>query len=104
MKQYWVYMMTNRNKTVIYTGITNDLKRRVQEHKDKKGGSFTKRYNINMLVYYESFGSIYDAIAAEKKNQSRLQGQKDCINRKSQSILERFILLEDCFTAFAMTY
>ena len=60
-------MMTNRNKTVIYTGVTNDLKRRVQEHKDNKGGSFTKRYNINMLVYYESFNSIYDAIAAEKK-------------------------------------
>ena len=60
-------MMTNRNKTVIYTGVTNDLKRRVQEHKDNEGCSFTKRYSINMLVYYESFGSIYDAIAAEKK-------------------------------------
>jgi putative endonuclease len=67
MKQYWVYMMTNRNKTVIYTGVTNDLKRRVQEHKDKKGCSFTKKYNINTLVYYESFGRIYNAIAAEKK-------------------------------------
>jgi putative endonuclease len=41
--------MTNRNKTVIYAGVTNDLKRRVQEHKDQKGGSFTKRYNVNML-------------------------------------------------------
>ena len=41
-------MMTNRNKTVIYTGVTNDLKRRVQEHKDKKGCSFTKRYNLNL--------------------------------------------------------
>jgi len=48
MKQYWVYMMTNRNKTVIYTGVTNDLKRRVQEHKDEKGISFTKKYNINI--------------------------------------------------------
>jgi len=40
--------MTNRNKTVIYTGVTNDLKRRVQEHKDEKGISFTKKYNINI--------------------------------------------------------
>ncbi len=50
MKQYWVYMMTNRNKTVIYTGVTNDLKRRVQKHKDKKGCAFTKKYNVNILV------------------------------------------------------
>ena len=70
MKQYWVYMMTNRNKTVIYTGVTNDLKRRVQEHKNKKGSSFTKRFNITKLVYFESFRRINDAIAAEKKIKS----------------------------------
>ena len=76
MKQYWVYMMTNRNKTVIYTGVTNDLKRRVQEHKDKKGSSFTKNYNITTLVYYESFNRIYDAIAAEKKIKSGSRAKK----------------------------
>ena len=59
--------MTNRNRTVIYTGVTNDLGRRVQEHKAKEGSSFAKRYNVTMLVYYESFRRIYDAIAAEKK-------------------------------------
>lgn len=69
-------MMTNRNKTVIYTGVTNDLKRRVQEHKDKKGSSFTKKYNITTLVYYESFGRIYDAIAAEKKIKSGSRAKK----------------------------
>lgn len=69
-------MMTNRNKTVIYAGVTNDLKRRLQEHKDRKGGSFTKKYNINMLVYYESFSRIYDAIAAEKKNKSGSRAKK----------------------------
>ncbi len=68
--------MTNRNKTVIYTGVTNDLKRRVQEHKDKKGSSFTKKYNITTLVYYESFSSIYDAIAAEKKIKSGSRAKK----------------------------
>jgi len=76
MKQYWVYMMTNRNKTVIYTGITNDLRRRVQEHKDKKGSSFTKKYSITTLVYYESFSRIYDAIAAEKKIKSGSRAKK----------------------------
>ena len=69
-------MMTNRNKTVIYTGVTNDLKRRVQEHKDKKGSSFTRKYNITNLVYYESFNRIYDAIAAEKKIKSGSRAKK----------------------------
>jgi len=69
-------MMTNRNKTVIYTGVTNDLKKRVHQHKDKKDCSFTKRYNIATLVYYESFGSIHDAIAAEKKIKSSSRAKK----------------------------
>ena len=76
MKQYWVYMMTNRNKTVIYTGVTNDLRKRVQAHKDGKGSSFTKRYNIIKLVYYESFSRIYDAIAAEKKIKAGSRAKK----------------------------
>jgi putative endonuclease len=76
MNQYWVYMMTNRNKTVIYTGVTNDLRRRIQEHKDKKGCSFTNRYNITILVYYESFNRIVDAIAAEKRIKSGSRAKK----------------------------
>ena len=69
-------MMTNRSKTVIYTGVTNNLRRRVRQHKDKKGCSFTKRYNITMLAYYESFSRIYDAITAEKKNKSGSSAKK----------------------------
>lgn len=67
MKQYWVYMMTNQNNTVIYTGVTSNLAKRVQAHKDKKGGLFTSRYNIRKLVYYAEFERAYDAIAAEKR-------------------------------------
>ncbi len=67
MKEFWLYMMTNFNRTVIYTGITNNLARRVWEHKNNKGASFTSRYNVSKLVYYERFNDIYDAIAAEKK-------------------------------------
>ncbi len=51
-KQYFIYIMTNRNNTVLYTGVTNDLKRRVYEHKEKLIEGFTKKYNINKLVYY----------------------------------------------------
>ncbi len=69
-------MMTNLSKTVIYTGVTNNLRRRVRQHKDKKGCAFTKRYNINTLVYYESFSRIYDAIAAEKKIKSGSRAKK----------------------------
>jgi putative endonuclease len=76
MKQYWVYMMSNPNNTVIYTGVTNDLKIRVQQHKLKKGAAFTSRYNVTKLVFYESFNRINDAIAAEKRIKSGPRAKK----------------------------
>ena len=69
-------MMTNPSNTVIYTGVTNDLKRRVWEHKNKKGSGFTSRYNITKLVYYEGFPRITDAIAAEKKIKAGSRAKK----------------------------
>ena len=60
-------MMTNTNDTVIYTGVTNNLEKRILQHKNKKASSFTSRYNVTKLVYYEPFNRIHDAIAAEKK-------------------------------------
>ena len=66
-KQYYVYIMTNKNNTVLYTGITNDLKRRVYEHKEKLAEGFTKQYNITKLVYYEVFQDSYHAIQREKQ-------------------------------------
>ena len=59
--------MTNKNNTVLYTGITNNLKKRVYEHKEKVIDGFTKRYNINKLVYYEIFQDSYNAITREKQ-------------------------------------
>jgi putative endonuclease len=59
--------MTNRNNTVLYTGITNDLKRRVYEHKEKLVDGFTKKYNIIKLVYYEVFEDPENAILREKQ-------------------------------------
>ena len=72
-------MMTNHNNTVIYTGVTNDLKRRVAEHKNKRGSSFTSRYNVNKLVFYERFERISDALSAEKKIKSGSRAKKNKI-------------------------
>jgi putative endonuclease len=66
-KRYYVYIMTNRHNNVLYTGVTNDLARRVYEHKSGEVGGFTSRYKINKLVYYEAFDSIDEAITREKR-------------------------------------
>ena len=66
MKTYYVYIMASLSK-VIYTGVTNNLERRVAEHKHKTNPGFTSRYNVNRLVYFETFGEIMDAIAREKQ-------------------------------------
>ena len=66
-KYYYVYMMTNKNNTVLYTGVTSDLKKRCYEHKEKLVEGFTKRYNINKLVFYEVFRDAYSAITREKQ-------------------------------------
>ena len=63
----WVYMMTNPAKTVIYTGVTNDLARRSYEHEQGGGGAFTRKYNCKILVYAEWFDDIRDAINEEKR-------------------------------------
>ena len=63
---YYVYMMTNKYDNVLYTGVTNDLKRRVGEHKSHLIDGFTKRYNICKLVFFQEFSSSVDAISAEK--------------------------------------
>ena len=59
--------MTNKNKTVLYTGITNDLKRRIYENKEKLVKGFTKKYRINKLIYYEVFRDVGTAILREKQ-------------------------------------
>ena len=66
-KQGYVYIMTNINNTVLYTGVTNDLLKRVFEHKEKLIEGFTKKYNVTKLVYYEIFDRIQEAIEREKQ-------------------------------------
>jgi len=66
-QQSYVYIMTNRYNTVLYTGVTSDLKKRAWQHKEKLADGFTKRYNVTKLVYYEVFHDIRDAITREKQ-------------------------------------
>ena len=66
-KNFFVYIMTNKNNTVLYTGVTNNLIRRVYEHKEKLIEGFTKKYNCSKLVWYEIYNDSYNAIAREKQ-------------------------------------
>ncbi len=64
---YYVYLLTSQNNRVMYVGITNDLKRRVYEHKNKLLKGFTEKYNINKLVYYEQTNDVITALNREKE-------------------------------------
>ena len=84
-RQYYVYIMTNKNNTVLYTGITSDLKRRVYEHKEELVEGFTKRYNITKLVYYEIFSDANSAIIREKQIKAGSRKKKiDLITRMNK--------------------
>ncbi len=76
MKTYYVYILTNYTNKVLYIGVTNNLIRRIYEHKNKIIDGFTKKYNINKLVYYEVFNRANDAIVAEKKLKGWLREKK----------------------------
>jgi putative endonuclease len=66
-KTYHVYMLASRRNGTLYLGVTNDLSRRVYEHKRKVLPGFTSRYNVHMLVWYESYNDIQEAITREKQ-------------------------------------
>jgi len=81
-RQYYVYILTNKSNNVLYIGVTNDLIRRIFEHKNKLVDGFTKKYNLAKLVYYEATNDIESAIAREKqlKNWHR-EWKKNLINQ-----------------------
>ncbi|MGD8457396.1 MAG: GIY-YIG nuclease family protein [Anaerolineales bacterium] len=80
MKEYYVYIMASRSKT-LYTGITNDLERRVYEHENKLIPGFTSKYNIKKIVFYESTTNVGEAIKREKQI-------KGWLRRKKVSLIE----------------
>ena len=65
--RYYVYLLTNKNDKVMYVGVTNNLERRVHEHKTKMVPGFTEKYNVNKLVYFEETHDVLGAIAREKE-------------------------------------
>lgn len=70
------YIMSNKRRTVLYTGMTNDLIRRVFEHKSHIVKGFTRKYNCDDLLYYELFGTPMEAIAREKQIKGKLRSKK----------------------------
>ena len=76
LRTYCVYIMTNRKQGVLYTGVTNNIERRVHEHKQKLISGFTRRYNLTKLVYYEHTSDVRSAIAREKQIKGLLRAKK----------------------------
>ncbi len=66
-QKYYGYILTNKNRTVLNIGYTNDLNRRISEHQKGKGALFTKKYNVSSLIYYEAFENISEAKSREKQ-------------------------------------
>ena len=84
-REYYVYIMTNKGNTVFYTGVTNDLERRVQEHKRREVEGFTRKYNVTRLVYYEVTNDIQSAIEREKQIKAGSRQKKIELIRNANS-------------------
>jgi len=74
-RSYYTYIVASRSK-VLYTGMTNNLERRIMEHEHGKGSRFTKRYNVNRLVWYETFRRPQEAVAREKELKGWIRARK----------------------------
>lgn len=79
---YYTYLITNKNNTVIYTGMTNDIRRRMWEHKFDKGSKFASRYNCNKLVCFEEFDTAIGAIEREKQLKAGSRAKKEALINK----------------------
>jgi putative endonuclease len=85
-QKYYIYIATNKNNAVLYTGVTKSLIKREEEHKSKLNkDSFTAKYNINKIVYYEVFDFVQDAITREKQIKAGSRQKKiDLIERENK--------------------
>jgi putative endonuclease len=94
-KELYIYILTNKNHTVLYTGVTSDLINRVWRHKNKVTKGFTKKYNVNKLVYYEGPGDPINAIEREKKIKAGSRQKKidliDSLNPEWRDLYEDLI-------------
>ena len=86
MERGYVYMLTNTYHTVLYTGVTNNLQKRIAEHRNKSFGGFSARYNLNIVVYFEELPNIVAAIEREKQIKRLSRHRKELIiNRVNPS-------------------
>ena len=92
--QYYVYILTNKYNTVLYVGVTNDLFRRIQEHKDRIHPGFTSKYRISKLVYFETTEDIEAAIMREKQlkagNREKKERLINTLNPEWRDLSEEF--------------
>ena len=98
MKPGFIYIITNKNHTVLYTGVTSNLPKRIKEHQVKRyQGSFSARYNVNKIVYYEAFQMIGDAISREKQIKAGSRAKKialiNSINAEWNDLYEEIVTL-----------
>ena len=76
---YYVYILTNKTNRVLYTGVTNDLKRRIYEHRNKLADGFTKKYNVYKLVYFDYTTDVRSAISREKQIKGWTRAKKEAL-------------------------
>src|SRR5207253_7685971 len=88
MKDYFVYILASGRNGTLYVGVTNDLGRRLAEHKDKVIPGFTRRYDVDILVWYEVYNDIDAAIAREKQIKGWNRAWKNTADRKNESRVE----------------
>jgi len=79
MQAYYVYILTNIKRNVMYIGVTNDLEKRIADHVDGRGGAFTRKYRLNTLVHVEEFQYVDEAIAREKEIKGWRRSKKNTL-------------------------
>jgi putative endonuclease len=99
--RFFVYILASKKNGTLYVGVTNDLARRLAEHKAKLVPGFTQRYQVDRLVYFEAFDSILEARAREHALKTLAARLEDIAHREPQSGLARPELSIECVTAFA---
>ena len=85
MLAYYVYLLTNVKRNVMYVGVTNNLENRIAQHRAGEGGAFTRRYRVHTLVYAEEYQYVEDAIAREKEIKGWRRSKKDDLVAASNS-------------------
>lgn len=94
---YFVYIITNHSNTTLYIGVTNDLERRILEHKDETNEGFSKKYKLKKLVYYEDFSDVKQAIIREKQLKNWRRNWKIDLIKKLNPKLTDLSIDWECF-------